>query len=79
MTEPDRRSPLADAMRYAQVGTMLVAPIVVLGGLGYVLDRKFGSKPWLLLLGMMLGMAAGFVNFFRLVLQPPENGRGSRR
>lgn len=79
MTEPKRRSPLVDAMRYAQVGTMLVAPIVVLGGLGYVLDRKFGSKPWLLLLGMMLGMAAGFMNFFRLVLQPPENGRGSRR
>lgn len=79
MTEPDGRSPLVDAMRYAQVGTMLVAPMLVLGGIGYALDRRFGSKPWLLLLGLLLGMAAGFANFFRLVLQPPEDSRGSRR
>lgn len=79
MTEPERRLPLAEAMRYAQVGTMLIAPMVVLGGIGYVLDRHFRSKPWLLLLGMLLGMAAGFANFFRLVLQPPEDGRGSPR
>jgi len=78
MTEPGRRSPLADAMRYAQVGTMLVAPIAVLGGIGYALDRKLGTKPWLLLLGMLLGMAAGFMNFFRLVLQTPESDRESR-
>ncbi len=78
MTEPDRRSPLAEAMRYAQVGTMLVAPIAVLGGIGYALDRKLGTKPWLLLLGMLLGMAAGFMNFFRLVLQTPESDRERR-
>jgi F0F1-type ATP synthase assembly protein I len=58
-------------MRYAQIGTMLIAPMLVLGAVGYVLDRRFLTSPWLLLAGLILGMAVGFVNFFRLVLAPP--------
>ncbi len=76
MPDPSGRAPLAEAMRYAQAGTMLVAPMAVLGAAGYVLDRRFGSGPWLLLAGLILGMAAGFVNFFRLVLGPPDRGGG---
>ncbi len=68
-----------EAMRYAQVGTMLVAPMGVLGLIGHVLDRHFGSGPWLLLAGLLLGMAAGFVNFFRLVLERRDDGRGKGR
>ncbi len=77
--EPPGRAPLQEALRYAQVGIMLVAPMAALGALGFVLDRRFGSAPWLLLSGLILGMAAGFVNFLRLVLEPPGGGRGPRR
>ena len=77
MPEPSGRAPLAEAMRYAQAGTMLVAPMAALGAAGYLLDRRFGSGPWLLLAGLILGMAAGFVNFFRLVLGPPGRRGGS--
>lgn len=74
----DRRSPLLEGMRYAQSGTMLIVPMIVLGGLGYWLERRLGWEPWLLLAGLVLGMAAGFLNFFRLVLPPQrENGRGT--
>ncbi len=63
-------------MRYAQVGTMLVAPMLVLGWVGYILDRKLDTRPWLLLAGLIVGMATGFVNFIRIVLSPPGGGPG---
>src|SRR2546421_2409201 len=34
---------------------------------GYYADRWLGTKPWLLLLGLGFGIAAGFVNLFRSV------------
>ncbi len=78
MPRPPKRPPLAEAMRYAQVGTMLIAPMIAIGAVGYVLDRRFAMTPWLLLAGLILGMVAGFVNFFRLVLAPP-GGEGNDR
>lgn len=53
----------------------LVAPMIVgvLGGLW--LDGRFGTKPWLTVTGAILGMAAGFLEFFRRVL--PRNGPGN--
>jgi F0F1-type ATP synthase assembly protein I len=73
----DPQPPLADAMRYLQSGTMIVAPMLGLGALGYWLDGLWGTKPWLLLAGLLVGMIGGFVNFFRFVLQPPA-GPGRR-
>ena len=71
----DPRTPLADALRYLQSGTMIVAPMLGLGALGYWLDGRWGTKPWLLLAGLLVGMIGGFANFFRFVLRPP-NDRG---
>jgi hypothetical protein len=70
------RRPVDEALRYGQVGTMLVAPMVAFGAIGYWLDRRFGTKPWLLLAGLILGMIGGFVSFFRLVLPPGGRGPG---
>ena len=44
-------------MRYAHVGTMLIAPMIALGVVGYVLDRRFATEPWLL-----LAMVQQFIN-----------------
>jgi len=40
----------------------------VLGGLamGWLLDRWFGTEPWLLILMLTLGMVAAFRNVFKL-------------
>ncbi len=78
MAEPPNRSSMVEALRYAQVGTMIIVPMLMLGGLGYWLDRRFGSDPWLLFGGLILGMVTGFVNFFRLVLSIPQ-GDGENR
>ena len=49
------------------VGTGLVACIVAGYLLGSYLDRKLGTSPWLVVVGVFLGTAAGFVGLFRTV------------
>ena len=49
------------------VGTTLVACIVTGYLLGSLLDRKLGTSPWLVVVGVLLGTAAGFVGLFRMV------------
>ncbi len=43
-----------------------VAAIIVGGGLGWLADYLLGSRPWMLMLFLFLGMAAGFWNIYRL-------------
>lgn len=49
------------------VGLTLVLCTVLGLGAGYYLDRWLGTSPWLTLVGLLLGIAAGFVNLFRAV------------
>ena len=46
--------------------TLVISTVLGLWG-GYVLDRWFGSHPVLMLVGLLFGIAAGFVNLFRAV------------
>jgi len=45
----------------------IVITTVVGSAIGWQLDKWLGSKPWMLLLFMLLGLAAGFINLFRAV------------
>jgi ATP synthase protein I len=38
----------------------LTGGILVLGGLGYAVDRWLGTSPWLLVSGLVLGVVVGF-------------------
>jgi len=42
---------------------------------GHALDDWLGTKPWLFLLGFILGAAAGFLNVVRLVTSEEINKR----
>ncbi|HKB25869.1 MAG TPA: AtpZ/AtpI family protein [Methylomirabilota bacterium] len=46
--------------------TLVLATVIGLAG-GYYGDRWLGTKPWLTLVGLGFGIAAGFVNLFRSV------------
>ncbi len=46
--------------------TMVLATVIGLVA-GYYADRWLGTSPWLLLLGLVLGIAASFVSLFRSV------------
>jgi ATP synthase protein I len=46
--------------------TELVVGIAVAMGVGWLLDRWFGTKPWLMLILLPFGFAAGVMNVMRL-------------
>jgi ATP synthase protein I len=47
-------------------GITLFASVAAFCGLGYLLDRWLGTQPWLLIVGIVLGSAAGLFEFVRL-------------
>lgn len=58
-----RGNSLGQAMRIA---VELVAGVAVGGFIGWVLDGQLGTRPWLLMVFLMLGFAAGMLNVIRL-------------
>lgn len=66
-------SALAVGMRAA---SELVAGVLVGTGLGYLLDQQLGTKPLFLIVLMMFGVAAGFVNIARLGMRPTVQQAG---
>jgi ATP synthase protein I len=54
---------------YLAASTTLVASVGVFAAIGWWIDGKVGTqKPWFLIGGSILGMAGGFISFFRQVL-----------
>ncbi len=51
-----------------RVGIELVSALVVGVAIGFGLDRWLGTTPWLLILFIVLGGAAGVANVWRLMM-----------
>lgn len=58
-----------DAAPYLALGVQLAATVVIMFYVGYWADDHFGTKPWLMLVGLTLGAIAGFYNFFKTVTE----------
>jgi ATP synthase protein I len=43
----------------------LIVGVVVGGGIGWALDKQFGTAPWLMIVLVVLGFAAGLLNVVR--------------
>lgn len=56
------RTPLAQAMT---LSTEFVAGVIAGGILGWIVDHVFGTKPWGLIVLLLLGCVAGFYNVLR--------------
>ena len=48
-----------------KMSTELVSAVAVGTIIGFILDRTFGTKPWLILIFFFIGVIAGIVNVFR--------------
>ena len=59
--ETTRKSGIAYAAAFS-----LFASVIALCGVGWALDRRFGTAPWLLVAGVVLGAIVGFYQFIRL-------------
>ncbi len=77
---PEPAKPDSVAASYRKAGPYLDASWQLSGsvalwtGVGYLLDRKLGTSPWLLVAGSVLGMSLGFYLFFRAVLALGKRG-----
>lgn len=49
------------------IGLQVAFSIFIGLGIGVWLDSRFGTFPWLALLFMVMGVAAGFLNYYRFV------------
>ena len=47
------------------MGIHLVSGVIVGMVMGFYLDKFFGTKPWLMLIFLILGILAGYKNMFR--------------
>lgn len=61
----------------ARVGVELAVTILVGALLGYGLDRWFSTRPWLMLVGLILGTATAFRNLYRSLGPPPDSKKGN--
>jgi ATP synthase protein I len=59
----------------ARIGVELVVATLMGSALGFLADRFFRTTPWLMIVGLLLGASAGFLNIFRFVqaLQKKED------
>ena len=58
--EVNRKSGLAYAAAFSLFGAVVAGL-----GVGWLLDRWLGTRPWLLVTGLILGAAAGFYELIR--------------
>lgn len=43
----------------------LIGAILLLGGVGYFLDGRLGTRPWLAVTGLLLGIVVGFYELIK--------------
>jgi ATP synthase protein I len=67
-----QKSPLAYAGSVGKIASGLVLPILVGFFLGKRLDDWLGSSPWMTLLLLMLGVAAGFGWLYKISTEDDE-------
>jgi ATP synthase protein I len=61
------REYLNNLVKASVVGLHLVTATFVGLAVGYYLDKWLGTKPWLTMLFLLFGIAAGFMNMYREV------------
>jgi ATP synthase protein I len=74
----DKKPGMMKYMKYSVIGIEMAASVVVGGLIGYWLDSKLGTEPWLFIFWLMCGLVAGFRSLYRISKQflkeSKENG-----
>ncbi len=60
------QSSLREAAPYLSLGMQLGMTMAVFAVGGYLLDRLFGTTPWLILVSSVIGMVCLFVRLIRI-------------
>jgi ATP synthase protein I len=78
MARKTKQQQNAQWLEAASLGWMFPIALALGFGAGYGLDKLFGTWPWLTIIFTCFGMAAAFINLFRIGLagndDPPPTG-----
>ena len=81
-TPPEDRAARTSAAAYAGLGLQFALAILVFTFVGQWLDRRLGTEPWLLLVGVFTGAGGGFYSIYRRLmadLRRDEERKGRER
>ena len=65
---------VSQAAPAASASYTLVGGIILLGGIGYAVDRWWGTSPWGLVSGLVLGIVVGFYELIKTAWPTPGSG-----
>lgn len=68
-----------ELLRYSSLGLEMGVAIAIGLVIGIYLDRRFGSSPWLTIIFFLLGVAAGFKNIIRLIIEEADKKENEER
>lgn len=76
---PNKTSASAGMALAFRLGSEFVAGVLVGAGLGWGIDRFFGTTPWAMIVFLLLGFGAGILNMLRAAgesgrAKPPKGG-----
>ena len=63
---PDGRPPMVVAMHWVSQVTTISIEMALPAGLGYWLDQRWGTEPWLVVCGAVIGFAVGMWHLLQL-------------
>ena len=70
-----RNEGFPDWVRYSGSGLELAGAVAGFALVGYWIDRHYGTDPWGLVVGLILGLVGGLYNFVRQSLQATREAR----
>ncbi len=65
------------ALKYSALGLEMGVAVIIGYGLGWWLDRKFGTKPYLTIVFLLFGIAAGFRGLIRAAREVAASDSGA--
>jgi ATP synthase protein I len=68
----DSQTPTGNLGRALHLAIEMMAGLAAGGGIGWYLDRLLGTKPWLMVVFLFIGLAAGVRNVMRSVARLNE-------
>ena len=77
--EKEKNSIMLSVAPYLTLGAQLAITVVVFFFIGKYADEYFGTKPWLMILLIMVGVVGGMIKFFRTVIELSKKEENERR
>ena len=67
--EKDQKRVMLSVAPYLTLGAQLAITVVAFFFIGKYADEYFGTKPWLMIVMIMVGVIGGMIKFFRTVIE----------